>query len=111
MTGHDHESDEDKAESLEMAVLKEDPQRCSRLGRSPHLSVPRPIILLQWKAKLKISLRKVNVMTYFHLHMHEKQINLGMRFGTTTGCHHRFIIQAAKRYAPLFLPERRWIIG
>ena len=83
MTGHDHESDEDKAESLEMAVLKEDPQRCSRLGRSPHLSVPRPIILLQWMAKLKISLRKVNVMTYFHLHMHEKQINLGMRFGTT----------------------------
>jgi hypothetical protein len=34
-TGHDHESDKDKTGCLEMAVLKEDPQRCCRLGRSP----------------------------------------------------------------------------
>jgi len=45
-----------------------------------------------------------------HLHMHNKKQTLECDLVQQQGVCHRFI-QAAKRYAPLFLPERRWIVG
>ncbi|RLN28549.1 hypothetical protein C2845_PM05G22920 [Panicum miliaceum] len=88
-----HESVEDKAERLEMAVLK----IRSVVAVSDHLHISH-LPLLHWKAKLKRIAEEGDDL----LHMHKKRHLACSRVSdnTTGNSISQYLIQAAKRFVP-----------
>jgi len=95
-----HESFEDKAERLEMAVLKI--RSVVAISDDLHIS---HLPLLHWKAKLKRIAQEGDDL----LHLHKKRhLECRRVSDNTPGTSiSQYLIQAAKRFVPSFLPERR----
>jgi len=94
------ESFEDKAERLEMALLK----IRSVVAVSDDLHISH-LPLLHWKAKLKRIAQEGDDL----LHLHKKRhLECRRVSDNTPGTSiSQYLIQAAKRFVPSFLPERR----